>query len=78
MAYKLSTIVAFLSWRSLDGRVCINQGEWCQKSQMVMAIIANGKFVGNGNKIAPDADIADGAFQVCCVLMRVVSCVLIA
>jgi diacylglycerol kinase (ATP) len=53
--------VEFMRWRNTDMRVAFSDGE--RRGAMHDVIVANGRFLGGGMQIAPDARSDDGVFD---------------
>jgi YegS/Rv2252/BmrU family lipid kinase len=62
-AFYLATVRGLAGYRNLPVRVTVDGEPWLE-SPIVNVMIANGRFFGGGMRIAPDADPADGAFDV--------------
>lgn len=62
-AFFLATLRAMAVYRNAPVRVVVDGNVLCDGPIFNVAI-ANGRFFGGGMKIAPDADPADGAFDV--------------
>ena len=61
--FYLATVRALASWRNAPVRVRVDGALWLE-SPVVNVMIANGRYFGGGMKIAPEADPADGWFDV--------------
>lgn len=61
--FYLATVRALAAWRNPLVRVHIDGTLWLE-SPVVNVAIANGRYFGGGMKIAPEADPADGRFDV--------------
>ena len=64
-SYLASVFVELAAYRPRNFRICID-GEWISRRAYLIAV-ANGRFYGCGMMIAPDADPADGVFDICIV-----------
>jgi len=53
---------AFLSYRKHHVKITMDQSEW--SGPILSVIVANSSSFGSGLKIAPDADISDGMFEI--------------
>jgi diacylglycerol kinase (ATP) len=62
VAYLWSTVVVFLGWKNAEIRVTVD-GEM-RSGPMFDVIVANGRYLAGGMKIAPDAEPDDGLFDV--------------
>ena len=62
-AFYLATVRALATWRNPLVRVRVDGVPWLE-SPVVNVMIANGRYFGGGMKIAPEADPADGRFDV--------------
>ncbi len=65
LSYLSSVFVELCAYRPRNFRICID-GEWISRRAYLIAV-ANGRFYGCGMMIAPEADPADGLFDVCIV-----------
>lgn len=65
LSYLASALVKLATYRPRVFRVCID-GE-CISRRIYLVAVANGRFYGGGMMIAPDADPADGLFDICIV-----------
>jgi len=57
------TVLEFVRYRFQDVRITIDDGEPIE-ARMALVAVANGKFFGGGMMIAPDAELADGQFDI--------------
>ncbi|TIV43202.1 MAG: diacylglycerol kinase family lipid kinase, partial [Mesorhizobium sp.] len=57
------TVLEFVRYRFQDVRITIDDGEPVE-ARMALVAVANGKFFGGGMMIAPDAELADGQFDI--------------
>jgi len=64
------TVAEFVRYRFQDVRITIDDGEPVE-ARMALVAVANGKFFGGGMMIAPDAELADGQFDI--VIVRAAS-----
>jgi YegS/Rv2252/BmrU family lipid kinase len=62
-AFYLAAVRALAGYRNPPVRVWVDGEPWLE-SPIVNVMIANGRFFGGGMRIAPDADPADGLFDV--------------
>jgi diacylglycerol kinase (ATP) len=62
LSYAWSTIAVFARWRNAQLTVTVD-GEQ-RSGAMYDVIVANGRYFGGGMKICPEADPADGLFDV--------------
>jgi len=62
VSYVWATFAVFASWRNTEVTVTAD-GER-RRARMHDVVVANGPFFGGGMKICPDADPADGLFDV--------------
>ena len=53
---------AFLSYRKQHVKITMDQSDW--SGPILSVIVANSSSFGSGLKIAPDADISDGMFEI--------------
>lgn len=65
LSYLTSVLVELCAYRPRNFRICID-GEWISRRAFLIAV-ANGRFYGCGMMIAPEADPADGLFDICIV-----------
>ncbi len=61
-AFFLGTLRALVAYRNAAVRVKVDGAVWLE-SPIVNVALANGRFFGGGMQIAPDADPADGLFD---------------
>ena len=61
--FYLATMRALAAWRNPPVRVHVDGKQWLE-SPVVNVMIANGRYFGGGMKIAPEADPADGRFDI--------------
>lgn len=61
-SYVLATFKVFAGWSNSEISVTVD-GE-TRRARMHDVVVANGPYFGGGMKITPDADAADGAFDV--------------
>lgn len=57
------TVVEFVRYRFQDVRITVDDGDPVE-ARMALVAVANGKFFGGGMMIAPDAELADGQFDI--------------
>lgn len=63
--YLVSTIKGIFAYKASDLKVVIDQKEYEMKPLFIA--IGNGKYVGNGMKITPHADLTKETFEICVV-----------
>jgi diacylglycerol kinase (ATP) len=61
-SYVWATLAVFAGWRNTEVTVAVD-GEQRQ-ARMHDVVVANGAYLGGGMKICPEADTADGVFDV--------------
>jgi YegS/Rv2252/BmrU family lipid kinase len=61
-AYVLGVLRTVFSYPSTEAEICIDGKVLRQKCLMLS--VANGRFIGGGMKVAPEADASDGLFDV--------------
>jgi YegS/Rv2252/BmrU family lipid kinase len=61
-SYAWSTVAVFTRWRNTELRVEVGDEE--RRGPMYDVIVANGRYLGGGMKITPDAEPDDGLFDV--------------
>jgi diacylglycerol kinase (ATP) len=56
----------FMTWGTYrNKRVAVNaDGDWVWRGRATSLVVANGQYFGGGMKIAPDAGLADGEFDI--------------
>lgn len=62
VAYAWSTLTVFARWR--NAQITVRVGDEERTGAMYDVVVANGRYFGGGMKICPDADPADGRFDV--------------
>ena len=62
VSYAWSTVAVFARWRNAE--VTVKVGDEERSGPMYDVIVANGRYLGGGMKITPDAEPDDGAFDV--------------
>lgn len=62
-AFYLGAVRGLFAYRNAPVRVRVD-GEVFLESRIVNVAVANGRYFGGGMKIAPEADVADGRFDV--------------
>ena len=62
LSYAWSTFAVFARWRNAQVTVSVDGEE--RSGAMYDVIVANGRYLGGGMKICPDAEPADGLFDV--------------
>lgn len=65
-AFLLGTVGAALSYQNLPVEITV-EGEIWHRGPVLIAAIANARYMGGGMQIAPHADYADGLLDVICV-----------
>jgi YegS/Rv2252/BmrU family lipid kinase len=65
-AFLIGTVGAALSYENVPVAIEIDGRPW-HRGPMLITAIANGRFLGGGMHIAPNADYADGLLDVVCV-----------
>jgi diacylglycerol kinase (ATP) len=62
VSYAWSTLAVFARWRNAE--ITVRVGDEERTGAMYDVVVANGRYFGGGMKICPDADPADGLFDV--------------
>ena len=62
VSYAWSTLAVFARWR--NAQITVTVGDEERTGAMYDVVVANGRYFGGGMKICPDADPADGLFDV--------------
>jgi YegS/Rv2252/BmrU family lipid kinase len=62
LSYAWSTLAVFSRWR--NAQVTVRVGDEERSGAMYDVMVANGRYLGGGMKICPEADPADGLFDV--------------
>ena len=62
VSYAWSTVAVFTRWR--NAQLTVEVGDEKRSGSMYDVIVANGRYIGGGMKITPDAEPDDGAFDV--------------
>jgi YegS/Rv2252/BmrU family lipid kinase len=62
-AFYLGAVRGLIAYRNAPVRVRVD-GRVFLEAPIVNVAVANGRFFGGGMKVAPDADVSDGAFDV--------------
>jgi diacylglycerol kinase (ATP) len=62
VSYAWSTLAVFARWRNAELKVKVGEEE--RSGPMYDVIVANGRYVGGGMKLVPDAEPDDGLFDV--------------
>jgi diacylglycerol kinase (ATP) len=62
VSYAWSTLAVFTRWRNAELTVTVGDEE--REGPMYDVIVANGRYLGGGMKITPDAEPDDGLFDV--------------
>ena len=57
------TVAQFIRYRFQNVRITVDDGE-AVEARIALVAVANGKFFGGGMMIAPDAELADGQFDI--------------
>ena len=65
-AFMLGTVGAALSYQNVPMEIEVDGQNW-HRGPVLLAAIANGRYMGGGMHIAPNADFADGLLDVVCV-----------
>ena len=65
LGYIVCVLKALRNFRSFEVQITIDDDTW--KERVMMVTVANAPFYGGGMKIAPDADMNDGVFDICIV-----------
>jgi YegS/Rv2252/BmrU family lipid kinase len=63
VSFLIGTIRAILQYQSENVRVIVD-GEVAHDGPLVLATAANGRFFGGGMRVAPEAEVDDGLFDV--------------
>ncbi|KAJ8900654.1 hypothetical protein K2173_025431 [Erythroxylum novogranatense] len=64
LCYVIGALQAFMGHKNQDLRIRINGGEWETCSKVTALCIGNAKYFGGGMKITPNAEPANGNFEV--------------
>ncbi len=64
-AYLISTLKSGLVFKAQQTKVTVDDREY--KGNMILIAVGNGKYIGGGMNVCPDAKIDDGLFEVCLV-----------
>jgi diacylglycerol kinase (ATP) len=62
ISYAWSTLTVFVRWR--NAQVTVTVGDERRSGAMYDVMVANGRYLGGGMKITPEADPSDGLFDV--------------
>jgi YegS/Rv2252/BmrU family lipid kinase len=65
IAYILSAIITIFMYKYRDIQLTIDSKEINIKNTLLA--LANGRYYGGGMKVAPDADLQDGLFDICAI-----------
>jgi len=65
LGYIVCVLKALRNFRPFEVQITIDDDTW--KERVMMVTVANAPFYGGGMKIAPDADMNDGVFDICIV-----------
>jgi diacylglycerol kinase (ATP) len=65
-AFLLGTVTAALGYRNVPVEIDVDGAPW-HRGKVLIAAIANGRYLGGGMHIAPRAELADGLLDVVCV-----------
>lgn len=65
-AYLISTLKAGLIFKAKYTKVVVDH-ERCYEGNMILIAIGNGKYIGGGMNICPEAKLDDGLFEICLV-----------
>lgn len=63
LTFMLGSVKALTRWKDKKVRLRVDGGPW-EDVQVTTLAVANGRYFGGGMKIAPEADTADGIFDV--------------
>ncbi len=62
MSYYWATLAVFVGWQTGEMRVTV--GSETRSGRMIDAMVCNGRFLGGGMMMCPDAEPDDGLFDV--------------
>ena len=62
ISYYWATLAVFLRWQTSEMRVTV--GDQSRSGRMIDAMVCNGRFLGGGMMMCPDAEPDDGLFDV--------------
>jgi YegS/Rv2252/BmrU family lipid kinase len=65
LGYIVCVLKALRNFRPFEVQITIDDDTW--KERVMMVTVANAPFYGGGMKIAPDANMNDGVFDICIV-----------
>jgi YegS/Rv2252/BmrU family lipid kinase len=65
LGYIICVLKALRTFRPFEVEITIDDGTW--RERVMMVTVANAPFYGGGMKIAPDANMNDGVFDICIV-----------
>jgi YegS/Rv2252/BmrU family lipid kinase len=65
LGYIVCVLKALRNFRPFEVEITIDDDTW--KERVMMVTVANAPFYGGGMKIAPDANMNDGVFDICIV-----------
>ncbi len=65
-AYLISTLKAGLLFKAQHTKIVVDR-ERCYEGNMILIAIGNGKYIGGGMNVCPEAKIDDGLFEICLV-----------
>eukprot|EP00877_Chromochloris_zofingiensis_P005457 jgi/Chrzof1/14912/Cz09g20130.t1 len=64
LAYQLAAFHALVTWHNQACEVCLDGGDWQLLDSTTLLAVGNGKYWGGGIKVARDAQLDDGLFDV--------------
>jgi diacylglycerol kinase (ATP) len=64
-AYLIAPALTVLTWRSPGARIVFDLKNDVWEGELMLASVANGKWIGGGIEISPDADIDDRVLDLC-------------
>jgi YegS/Rv2252/BmrU family lipid kinase len=62
VSYYWATLAVFLGWQT--GELTVTVGEETRSGRMIDAMVCNGRYLGGGMKMCPEAEPDDGLFDV--------------
>lgn len=65
LSFLIGSVISILRYRNKVMR-CVIDGKLISEGRQNSIMVANGKFIGGGMMIAPDAELDDGLFDVVC------------
>jgi YegS/Rv2252/BmrU family lipid kinase len=63
VSFMWASVKALTSWRDQPVRIAVDGGA-PERVQVTTLAVANGRYFGGGMKVAPEADVSDGLFDV--------------